>query len=155
MPTAKHFLTSVIRPTLIQIGLHSKAAEELLLGTAIVESDLKHRRQLGGGPARGFFQMEPATHDDIWDNYLKYRNELAEKVGALVVPYRDGLTALEHSDRYASAMARIHYLRVSEALPAAGDIKAMAKYWKKYYNTSAGKGKPEHFVAKWKANMGK
>lgn len=47
MPTPQEFLTTVIRPTLIEIGLHSTAAEQLLLGTAMQESDLVHRRQSG------------------------------------------------------------------------------------------------------------
>jgi hypothetical protein len=73
MPTAEEFLTTVIRPTLIQIGLHSRAAEQLLLGTAMQESDFIHRRQMGGGPACSFFRMEPATHNDIWQNFLELR----------------------------------------------------------------------------------
>jgi hypothetical protein len=151
MATPQLFLATVIRPTLIQIGLHSKSAEELLLGTAIQESDLTHRRQIGGGPGRGLFQMEPATHDDIWKNYLKYRKKLAEKVGILIVPYKDELTALEFSDRYAAAMARVHYLRAPEALPSSGNVAAMAKYWKKYYNTPCGAGTEAQYIVKWKA----
>lgn len=154
MTTAKAFLSTVIRPTLAQIGLDSTAAEELLLGTALQESDLTHRRQIGGGPGLGFYQMEPATHDDIWNNFLKYRKGLATKIEALVAPSTDKLTALEQNDRYATAMARVLYLRAPEPLPPAGNIEAMAKYWKKYYNTPLGAGKPEQFVAKWKKNMG-
>ena len=36
-------------------------------------------------------------------------------------------------------MCRFHYLRVSEALPAANDAQGMANYHKKYYNTNLGK----------------
>jgi len=35
-------------------------------------------------------------------------------------------------------------------LPQAGDLAAMAAYWKKFYNTPLGAGKPEQFVAKWR-----
>lgn len=149
------FLTTAIRPTLLRIGLYSKAAEELLLGTAIHEScNFKYRRQLGGGPALGFYQMEPATHDDIWKNFLSYRKALAEEVGVLIVPYKDNLTALEFSDSYATAMARVQYLRAGMPLPPAGDVKAMAQYWKSYYNTVLGKGTPSEYLADWKAVMG-
>ncbi len=154
MTTAKQFLSTVIAPTLAQIGLDSKAAEELLLGTALQESELIHRRQIGGGPGLGYYQMEPATHDDIWDNYLKYHKALAAKIEALVAPSKDRLTALEMNDRYATAMARVLYLRAPAPLPPAGDIEAMAQYWKRYYNTPLGAGKPEQFVAKWKKYVG-
>ena len=59
------FLKNVIKPTLLKIGLSSKKAEVLLLGTAIQESRLKYRQQLGGEPALSYFQIGPANHDDI------------------------------------------------------------------------------------------
>jgi hypothetical protein len=34
----------------------------------------------------------------------------------------------------------MRYLVVPEALPKEDDIKALASYWKKYYNTIHGKG---------------
>jgi len=150
MPTPDEFLTTVIRPTLIEIGLQSTAAEQLLLGTAMQESELVHRRQLGNGPARGFFQMEPATHNDIWENFLKFKKDLAKKVTNLMSsPTADKIEQLETNDRYACAMARVHYLRAKGALPAANDIKGMANYWKQHYNTPLGAGKPAEFIAKW------
>ena len=62
------FRANIIRPVLLVIGGESRAAENLILGTALQESNLRYLRQLGDGPARGVYQMEPATHDDIWDN---------------------------------------------------------------------------------------
>jgi len=151
MPTPTEFRNKVIRPTLMHLDLGGVAAEELLLGTAMQESDLLHRRQLGGGPGRGLFQMEPATHDDIWSNYLAFKAPLAEKVKALLpAPTADRMTELENNDRYACAMARILYRRAPAPLPQAGDLAAMAAYWKKFYNTPLGAGKPEQFVAKWR-----
>jgi hypothetical protein len=151
MPTPEEFLTTVIRPTLNQIGLHSTAAEQLLLGTAMQESDLVHRRQIGGGPGRGFFQMEPTTHNDIWQNFLRFKQELAGKITNLLTsPTADKIAELENNDRYACGMARVHYLRVQEALPAADDIEAIANYWKKHYNTPLGAGTASQFIAKWR-----
>ena len=149
--TTKHdaiiFLNHTIRPALLslpalgRIPLWSTAAGELLLGTAIAESDLRHRKQFPHGPARSFFQMEPDTHDDIWNNYLKYKPKLGEAIISLMTsPDADKLLELEKNDKYACAMARAHYARVSKALPKAGDVDAMAQYWKRYYNTKGGKG---------------
>ena len=158
MATKQHalfFLQTVIEPTLLHLGLWSPAANELLLGTALVESELRHRRQLGGGRARGLFQMEPATHNDIWENYLKYRAQLAERVQKLLTSEKDDkLVELEVNDKYACGMARVHYLRVPAPLPYAGDVARMAAYWKAHYNTWSGAGKESEFIRKWKEVMG-
>ena len=89
--------------------------------------------------------MEPATHNDIWNNFLKYKPELAEKVGNLLTP-GDKVQQLVGNLPYAAAMCRIHYLRVPKALPGVGDIKGFSFYWKNYYNTQLGAGTPEDFV---------
>ncbi len=150
MPTAQELLANAIRPALNHIGKYSQAAEELLVGTAAQESNLTHRRQLGGGPARGLFQMEPATHNDIWTNYLRYHADLSAKVTSLLSsPTANKVADLENNDKYAAAMCRVHYLRAQTALPAAGDVQAMARYWKQHYNTYSGAGTTEEFVGNW------
>ena len=65
--TPRAFVNNVIHPTLCSLTeiSYAAAAVELPLGTARVESGLRHRRQIGGGPALGLSQMEPNTHDDI------------------------------------------------------------------------------------------
>ena len=60
----------VIRPALTKINLWSRSAEELVLGTAIVESGLTYLKQRGEGPALGLWQIEPATHEDLYTNFL-------------------------------------------------------------------------------------
>jgi hypothetical protein len=145
------FRYTVIRPVLEQFGGANLAAEELLLGTAIQESlFLKYRVQMGGGPALSYFQIEPATHNDIWDNYLKYRRELADKALSLLTsPQANKIVELEHNDKYAVAMARIHYMRVPDKLPEVGDTQGQANYWKQFFNTPLGKGKPSEYIEKW------
>lgn len=155
MPTnPQHFLVSVIRPTLIKLGLHSPAAEQLLLATAIQESHLVYRKQISG-PALSYFQIEPKTHNDMWDNFLKFRPQLSSKVVQLMTkPNADKIKELEKNDAYAAAMARIRYLRVPAPMPPANDIKKMAAYWKRYYNTPLGKGKESEFIGNWKKYSG-
>ena len=53
MLAATLLLSMVIRPALSKINLWSPSAEELVLGTAIVESGLTYLRQWGDGPALG------------------------------------------------------------------------------------------------------
>jgi len=152
---AQAFLNTVIEPACQAIGYWSAAAGVLLLGTAIQESQLCYRRQIGGGPGLGLFQMEGATHDDIWSNYLAYRPELAAKI--LHVAQRTERPEAEWlvtHDRYAAAMARTLYLRVPSALPPADDIRAMGNYYKVWYNTASGAGSAQQFIDNWHAVMG-
>ena len=158
-PTPQSYLTKIIEPVLCHLapGIpYSKSAARLLLGTAIKESlNFKHRKQVGGGPAVSYFQMEPATHDDIWNNYLKYKSDLAKKVTALLTsPGANKHSELEHNDNYAAAMARVHYRRVPAALPPFDDLSLMAAYWKQYYNTVLGKGIAHEYVTLWNTYVG-
>lgn len=140
------FRDHILVPSLVEINSYSKAAERLLLGTAIVESGLKYTKQING-PALGFFQMEPATHDYIWLKFIgaTRREHLLQGLSKLAVKPADS-KEMRNNPFYAAAMARINYLRFPEALPDENDIEAIAVYWKKYYNTAAGKGTVERFI---------
>ena len=137
-----HLREYVIRPVLRSLDLYSEAAEELLMLTAATESLCGRYLHQVGGPALGIFQMEPRTHNDIHTNYLSYRPGLAR----LVAEYGHTANQLAGSLNYATAMARIHYLRVPAPLPSPGDVDGLANYWKTYFNTSAGAGRPETAV---------
>ena len=72
--------------------------------------------------------MEMATHDDIWENYLQYRKPLADKVLQFKTAQKaNAEQELMNNDLYATAMARVHYARVKEAIPNAGDNEGMAR----------------------------
>ena len=147
--TLKALITSVLN----ELGLHSDNAVNLLMGTAAQESHLgKYRKQIGGGPALGIFQMEPATFNDIVRNYLRYKPELAVKIERVARVCRFHAEDIETNDLLAICMARVHYLRVSEAIPS--DVEGMARYWKKYYNTPLGKGTEEEFISNYKKLVG-
>jgi len=139
----------LIREVLLPKGLYSTNVEELLILTVATES-------LGGnylyqmkGPARGLFQMEPFTEQDHLKNFVFYRSELREAVKQFIKFEADGSFSyrindpLTYSLEYQVIMARIHYLRKPKALPHFTDVKEMAQYWKKYYNTHLGKGDPK------------
>ena len=141
------FRDYIVTPTLKEIQLYSKAAMRLLIGTALTESKLEYLHQVGGGPALGVYQMEPATHDDIWKNYLLFKLPLAQKMNGFNFNYLDSKQMVWNL-KYATAMCRAHYLRVKAPLPDHNDISGMADYWKKHYNTEKGKGTPEDFLSK-------
>ena len=135
----------VVAPVLEALGMHSQAAEKLLLGTAATESDLRYIRQFAMGPARGLWQMEPTTHNDIvnnWPSFRNYRDAVLMVSGVSEINARH----LEYNLRYAAAFARLHYWRKPGSLPHHTDIENLAGYWKRHYNTHLGAGKPEHFI---------
>lgn len=134
------FREHVVQPTLKFLNLWSPAAENLLIGTAITESRLQYVAQLQNGPARSVFQMEPRTHDDIWEHFLPSRPDVAEKLELLLGDLPDGLDPMVGNLFYATGMARVFYLRIPKRLPHCEDSHGMAEYWKKYYNTMLGKG---------------
>jgi hypothetical protein len=140
------FRELIVRPTLQSMDAWSEAAENLLMGTAMQESHLTYLKQLGGGPALGVYQMEPATCGDIWDNYLHHRSELRSIVSKFQATWKGDDSELVWNLTYATAMCRVHYLRVSEALPDALDILGLASYWKSYYNTPLGAGTVNEFI---------
>ena len=134
----------VMRPTLEYLGWYSKAAEQLVLGTAITESRLRYLKQIGGGPALGIYQMEPNTFKDIIANYLSYNDDIYEVIESLR-DHRDSTQEEElcYNLAYATAMCRAHYRRMPKALPDAGNATLLTQYWKQYYNTSYGAGSIE------------
>ena len=116
--------------------LCSDAAVELLLGTAAQESRFgKYLRQLGGGPARGVFQMEPATFDWL-------RGVYGDRYGFATRAADEMVFDL----RLAALACRLRYRVVPAALPAAGDLPALAEYWKRWYNTRLGAGTIAEFT---------
>jgi len=149
--SCEHLRLYVIRPTLEKLDLWSQSAENLLLGTVAQESGMgTYLKQIGGGPALGIYQMEPATYSDIWDNYLAYNAPLYRLVTLFISKINTGQNGLGAKEMitnlaYATALARVHYLRVKEPLPPASDITGLALYWKKYYNTNKGKGTVDEF----------
>ena len=57
----------------------SEDAITLVMATGLVESRFKYIRQLGTGPARGFFQIEPTTCVDTNRHFLSHRKTLMGK----------------------------------------------------------------------------
>ena len=148
MPIHRKQLRELINITLEEVGFPSGIkATNLLLGTAAQESHCgDYILQIGGGPALGIFQMEPTTHNDIWKNYLEIKPTLARQILDHCNMMTPHVNALVYNLRYAICMARVHYLRIPHPLPDENNVKALAHYWKEYYNTQLGMGTEEEFI---------
>lgn len=144
---ADHMLRFVIEPTLKRIGLYSHESAMLLLGTAAHESHLgTYLRQHPHGPALGVYQMEPATHDDCWANYLFYRQHLVDRLWSARLPGREPSLLITDLG-YATAMARIQYLRDPKPVPST--LKGQAETWKNHWNTAKGAGTVGQYLEAW------
>jgi len=130
---------------------YSSEAVQLIVGIAAHESgDFEHVQQIGGGPALGYGQSEPTTHNDVWVNWLAYRRDLARKVWELSsetpftrIPDEEELI---WNHGYMVAIMRCILRRAPGALPAVGDYQSQAVYWKDHYNTHLGKGVVGEYV---------
>jgi len=147
------FREEVVRTTLKDFDAsvpYSQAAENLLVGTALQESRLVHLKQFGSGPALGVYQIEPETHMDLWKNFINYRQDLRDRIltRTSVIPSLE--QQLVTSLSYATIIARLIYWRVAEPMPEAQDLEGLAKYYKKYYNTLAGKATAAEWLEKYR-----
>ncbi|MCW8915840.1 MAG: hypothetical protein OQK24_08295 [Magnetovibrio sp.] len=156
MINVEHFREYAVRPILTQMAtwqstINTPAAENLLVGTAIQESRLTYLKQLGSGPALGVMQIEPNTHDDVWTNYLDFRQEAATMMQSLSAGSSHNADQLSWNMGYSVAIARMIYWRVPNAMPTdANDLEALGQYWKDHYNTASGAGTAEEWVTNYK-----
>ena len=123
------------------LRMASPSGIELICLTCAVESDFgTYFRQIGGGPGRGCMSLEPPTCQDV--------------VGRVILPKYPDFPHIKSADletdiKASIIIARFKYWPFPQPLPKAHDIPALARYWKKYYNTSAGKGTVEKAVEKY------
>jgi len=138
-------IKKIIKYVLGKINMDSEEARAMIFATGKAESGFRALEQMGG-PAVGFFQVEPATIQDVWDNYVFYRPEIKTDLYALGFDDGDMKHSVMSSVALQVAFARLQYRRFKDPLPSAQDMQSQAKYWKKFYNTELGRGTIEHFL---------
>ena len=149
------FRDYIIRPVLAHLSeveplIGSRAAENLLLGTAIMESRLKHMAQFPKNPLSGavsMFQVELATFHDIYHRYLKNRRpDLFAAVNEFLLSACSPSDNLLINQHFACCIARIKYFMSPLPLPAADNIDALGQYWDEIYNVNP---RPDTSGARW------
>lgn len=139
-------IEKIIKWTLKYLDMDSPEAREIIFRTGMAETGYRAIEQYGGGPAVGFFQVEPATINDTIDNYVSYRPHIQTKLWGLGFEEKDSEIRVMGSIPLQVAFCRLKYRRDKHALPECGNIEAQAKYWKRVYNSIKGKGTVEHFI---------
>lgn len=147
----KQFSDCVVRPTLRSLSsystkpYYSEDVVALLMATMAQESHGDYIRQ-EGGPAVGFFQMEPDTFYDIWCKEIKDKN-ISGRIKNICNMLDDPVPVDMISNlRLAVIMARLFYWRIKEPLPNALDVEGLWNYYKKHWNTDKGKATQEEFM---------
>jgi|TARA_R110000824_G_scaffold55632_4_gene153104 hypothetical protein len=146
----KKSIKKIIKWTLTEMNMYSEDAASLIYKTGMAESGYRALEQ-SGGPAIGFFQVEPATMRDTIENYVAYRPQIQTTLWAFGYDDKNDVDRLMGSIILQVAFCRLKYRRAPDALPSCDDLEAQAKYWKKIYNSELGKGTVSHFM---KANKG-
>lgn len=119
---------------LLPPSLNTLARRQLVLGTGYKESGYIHDHQLGGGPALGFWQMEPRTHDDMWRRFFPSHPELADAARTSAKCKIPTSADLLNCPVYAALMCALYYYQSPVALPRAFDAVGQASMWKRVYN---------------------
>jgi hypothetical protein len=148
-------IRGLIESTLTGLGekYASKQAVDLVLATGVVESRYNYIRQLGDGPAKSFWQVEPATAVDTNMHFLKHRTSLMRKCADVTLVDMKHWQAndtslwskiLEVNIAAGIVHCRLKYWRIPKRLP--NTIEGQANYWKEWYNTHQGAGHVEDFI---------
>ena len=148
-------IKSLIKSTCEGMGdkFASDDAITLIHETGLVESGYKYLRQLGDGPAKSFWQIEPLSAVDNLQHYLKHRKSLMLRCAMVSMidlkhwqnnDERLWANILEKNIAAGIVHCRIKYWRVPKPMP--NTLEGRAKYWKKYYNTDQGKGTEEKYI---------
>lgn len=149
----------IIRPPLQYINHYKPEDEEMLISISAQETeDGFYLKQIRGGEnaALGIFQMEPDTHEFLWDTILTKDSSLGFKV-MLSCNYtlRPKPEVMIYNLRYAAVMARIFWLHIEEPMPALHDSNGRWSLYKKYWNTYSGKATKEQFISNHDKYIGK
>lgn len=158
-----------------KLNMYSPISTELILGTGIIEgNNFNLIKQLENGVAKSAYQIEPATHNDNFKNYLIHRPKLARNflelageksvfkvidedlIDDFIKDYIESemytelaQTSLMYNEAYAIAHCRLKYYRSNFKMPQSFDIEEIAKIWKEHYNTNLGKGSVEKFIEEY------
>lgn len=146
-----------LSPALARLSapLNTGLAKVLLLAIAMQESDLIHRRQLGGGPARGLWQFElgsPRKGGGIWGVFThkasrEWLQDWCMQCGVLCSP-AEIYKAIERDDVFAAGVARLLMWTDPKALPRTRS-EAWGMYAKRLWRP--GKPHPDKWPMCWNA----
>ena len=141
-------IKEIVEYALYKVDSYSDDALALVVRTGMAESGYRALKGYGeGNPAIGFWQIEPATMNDMITNYIHYRSHYKKNLISLGMNFENDTTLSVMSNMAVqAALCRLHYRRDKDPIPSWDDVEAQGSYWKRVYNTVKGRGTVEHFV---------
>lgn len=134
--TLDEITRTAIDPALALLPGHmdSPQARVMLLAIGLQESRFEYRRQMGNGPARGFWQFERGGGVKGCMNHHASKEHLRRLCLARGVPFEaDAIwRGIETDDVLAAGLARLLLWTDPEKLPALGDVDGA---WDLYLRT--------------------
>lgn len=143
-------LELIIRPTLHRLGVCAPAAEKLLLGTAAVQSNLGFFLKSHQGI--GMFGIDTKRHQDIWDKFLAFDEDLASEIRGFASQHE--FLKAPHAElacnlRYATAIAWMIYKEANIDLGALKTDQDLAECWYKVFAKEPANQSPEDFLIQY------
>ena len=139
-------------------GAHLPDQTEFMKRVAATESNYGQDKL--GDYSFSAFQLDPIRYKDIKEKgaggNAKERIAVANKYLAKKLGRDDfdimnlNLKEESHNPYIGAVLARLGLASVPKAIPK--DLEGQADYWKKYWNTEAGKGTSEHFISQSQAH---
>ena len=135
---------ALVQPALLTAGLGGLDALALVWAIGQAESGYRREHQVGG-PALGYWQMEPATAYDVMA-WAHRRRPGQARLLTEMMHGRPLIQALSNLPMFGALMCRVFFLRIPEPLPNWDNLTGIAQYWKDYYNTRDGAGTIQSFI---------
>lgn len=140
----REYIHRVIHAVCLYLGSNSQLAESLLTETCAAETQLctypdRHPTKLGVGG----FQFDQIALDDLQQETDLRHKKKVERLWGYVL---DDVVLADLADDFllAAICCRLKYMRVPSAIPKSYLDRAI--YWKRFYNTEAGKGTIDHYI---------
>jgi len=121
----------------------NKNADELLLETAGAET--LHGDAIDGtiGAGMGITQIDEIPFGDIQNRVKESDKSKVKDILGIDIDLV-GWEHLRYNPLLCVLFTRLKYKKIPEVIP--NSMQGRAEYWKKYYNTVAGKGTVEHYL---------
>lgn len=149
---SKVMMEYVIKPAMAILGeikpkANTPASCQFMLAVCAQESNLGlYFKQVGGGPARGPWQIEPATYDDLYANFIRHEDEL---LAAMPKIRGDNPNPLITNLIYSCVIARLCVYRYPEPMPEVDDVRGMYELYKRRFNSLDGAATTSQWLTNW------
>ena len=138
----------IIRPSNSALGIH------FLREIASAETAYATIRDVHFTQGKGVFQFDSVGYFDVQtrisDNHHGMRDLINNEMGLDII--RMQFNCLDSSPLLGAVFCRLKILLIPNAIPESRIDRA--RMWKKYYNSSAGKGTVEHYMKQSKICIG-